>query len=47
MIGISRTKFYDLVKQGKIRCIKIGGRTLVSHTEALRLISDASGEISK
>jgi len=41
-VGIGRTSFYELVKSGKIRVIKLGGRTLVPRDEAERL---ARGEV--
>lgn len=36
-LGISRTSFYELVKSGEIKTIKIAGRTLVPRTELERL----------
>jgi len=36
-IGIGRTKFYELVRDGKIKTIVIGGRRLVPAEEAQRL----------
>lgn len=39
-VGLGRTAFYALVKQGKIRTIMIGGRRLVPRSEALRLVGD-------
>jgi excisionase family DNA binding protein len=38
-LGIGRSLFYDLVKRGKIRVIKVGGRTLIPATEAERLLA--------
>lgn len=29
MVGIGRTKFYDLVKSGEIKTRKVGNRTIV------------------
>jgi hypothetical protein len=40
MLGISRTSFYLLVKQEKIRTIFIAGRRLVPASEGERLISE-------
>jgi excisionase family DNA binding protein len=37
-IGISRTTIYNLAAAGKIRLIKIGGRTLVPESEIDRLV---------
>ena len=42
LAGISRTTFYELIKTGKIRVVKFGGRTLVPREEAERL---ARGEV--
>ena len=42
LAGISRTTFYELIKTGKIRAVKFGGRTLVPREEAERL---ARGEV--
>lgn len=36
---IGRTLFYSLVKQGRIRIVKLGRRTLVPRTERDRLLS--------
>jgi predicted site-specific integrase-resolvase len=41
-IGISRTSFYELVKQGKINTVVIAGRRLVPASEADRLLSEAT-----
>lgn len=39
-IPIGRTKFYDLLRQGKIRTVKIGGKRIVPATEAQRLLEE-------
>ena len=39
-LSISRSHFYDLVSEGRIKIIKIGGRTLVPETELDRLASE-------
>lgn len=36
---IGRTLFYSLVKQGRIRVVKLGRRTLVPRSERERLLS--------
>jgi len=36
-LGIGRTLAYALKKQGKLKTIKIAGRTLIPHSEILRL----------
>lgn len=38
-VGISPASFYKYVGLGKIRIVKIGGRTLVPASEAERLLS--------
>ena len=38
---IGRTHFYALVKQGRIRIVKLGRRTLVPRSERDRLLSEA------
>jgi excisionase family DNA binding protein len=39
-VGIGRTKFYELVRNGKIKTVVIGGRRLVPAAEARRLIRE-------
>jgi excisionase family DNA binding protein len=39
-IGLGRTKFYELVRDGKIRTVVIGGRRLVPADEAQRLVRE-------
>jgi excisionase family DNA binding protein len=41
-LGISRSTLWKYAKQGKIRLIHIGGRTLVSHAEAVRLSTEGA-----
>jgi len=41
-IGVSRTKFYELVKQEKIKTVVIGGRRLVPDDEARRILADGA-----
>jgi hypothetical protein len=41
-IGISRTSFYELVKQNKIKTVIIAGRRLVPDSEAQRLLAEAA-----
>jgi len=40
-IGIGRTNFYKLARQGKIDLRKIGGRTLVTAASLHRLVDEA------
>ena len=39
-VGLGRTKFYELVREGKIRTLTIGGRRLVPADEAQRLVRE-------
>ncbi len=39
-LGIGRTLLYDLLKQGKLRAIKLGCRTLIPETELQGLIAE-------
>jgi hypothetical protein len=41
-LGISRTSFYELVKQKKIKTVVIAGRRLVPDSEAQRLLAEAA-----
>jgi excisionase family DNA binding protein len=41
-LGIGRTKFYELMKQGKIRTVVIGGRRLIPASEAQRLVEQSA-----
>jgi hypothetical protein len=41
-IGISRTSFYELVKQNKIKTVVIAGRRLIPDSEAQRLLTEAA-----
>jgi len=38
--GISKSKLYQLAKDGKLKLTRVGGRTLVPHAELVRLISE-------
>jgi excisionase family DNA binding protein len=37
--GVRRTKLYDLIKQGRIRSVKIGARTIIPKSEIDRLLN--------
>jgi excisionase family DNA binding protein len=39
-LGIGRTLLYDLLKQGKLKSIKLGNRTLIPESELQRLIAE-------
>jgi len=38
-IGIARTSIYQLIKDGEIKSIKVGARTLIPETELQRFIA--------
>jgi excisionase family DNA binding protein len=40
LIGLGKTAFYERVRDGRIRTIRIGGRRLVPADEAQRLIRE-------
>ena len=40
-IGLGKTRLYSLIKEGKIRPVKIGGRTLIPRTELERLVAES------
>jgi excisionase family DNA binding protein len=37
--GIRRTKIYDLIKEGRMRVVKIGARTIIPKSEIDRLLN--------
>jgi len=41
-VGISRTSFYELLKQNKLRTVVIAGRRLVPDSEVRRLLTEAA-----
>lgn len=41
--GLGRTKFYELVKEGRIRTVAIGRRTLVIFADLEKLAEPAAG----
>jgi hypothetical protein len=44
--GISRAKFYDEVRAGRIKLMKVGTRSLVSHRAALAWEKLCEGEVT-
>lgn len=42
--GIGNTKFYELVKAGRLRIVKLGTRTLVSAAELQRFAAEVVQE---
>ena len=43
-LGIGRTLIYSLLKQGKLKSIKLGNRTLIPETELQRLVAEQLSE---
>lgn len=41
LTGIGRSKLYELIAEGRIEIVKVGGMTLVSFESLKRLIADA------
>jgi excisionase family DNA binding protein len=41
-LSLGRTSLYQLAKDGKVRFVKLAGRTLVPATELERLLSEAA-----
>jgi len=39
-VGLGRTTLYELIKQGRIKTIKVGSRTLIPETELQRFIAE-------
>lgn len=39
IVGCGRTKMYDLIKEGRIRVVKIGARTIIPKSEIDRLLN--------
>lgn len=46
-IGISASTFWKYNKHGKIRIIRVGGRVLIPHGEALRIATEGLTEIHR
>jgi len=46
-LGIGRTLMYALIKQGKLRSIKLGTRTLIPESELQRLIAEQLTQATK
>lgn len=42
MIGIGRTKIYELIRDGRLKSVKVGRRTLLSVASIEALIATAS-----
>ncbi|WP_425309086.1 helix-turn-helix domain-containing protein [Ammonicoccus fulvus] len=46
MGDIGHTTFYELVKAGKIKIVKIGRRTFISHDEIERYVASLAGDVA-
>ena len=46
ILGIKRTKFYELIADGSIKTVQIGRRRLVAHEELVRYAAELQGESS-
>lgn len=44
VLGIGRSAVYKLIAEGRLRAIKIAGRTLVPRSEIERLVADVIGD---
>ena len=42
-LGISRGLIYKLHKAGKVKLVKLAGRTLITRAEQARLLAEATG----
>lgn len=38
LIGCGRTKIFELIREGRLRTVKLGSRTIVPRAEVLRLL---------
>jgi len=43
MLGCGRTKVFDLIREGRLRVVKLGARTIVPRSEVARLLAEATG----
>ena len=42
VLGIGKTSLYELMKEGRIKAIKIAGRTLIDAASIRALVADAT-----
>jgi excisionase family DNA binding protein len=42
VLGISRSKIYELIAAGDLKVIKLGSRTLLLHSELVRFLASLS-----
>jgi excisionase family DNA binding protein len=40
VLGISRSKIYELIAAGELKALKLGSRTLLLHSELVRFITE-------
>jgi len=43
LIGIGKTKLFDMIKTGELRSVLIGNRRLIPASEAARLLGETGG----
>lgn len=43
-IGVGRSSLYELIKSGRLKTVRIAGRTLVPESELQRLVAEAAAE---
>ncbi|WP_036212698.1 helix-turn-helix transcriptional regulator [Novilysobacter arseniciresistens] len=43
-IGLGRSSLYELIKAGRLKTVRIAGRTLVPESELQRLVAEAEAE---
>jgi excisionase family DNA binding protein len=42
VLGISRSKLYELIADGQLKAVKLGSRTLIFHSELVRFLTTLS-----
>ncbi len=42
VLGCGRTTVFALIREGRLRAVKLGARTIVPRSEVLRLLADAT-----
>lgn len=43
LLGIGRTRIYDLIKSGELEKVKIGNSTRIPHDDLIRFIQELRG----
>lgn len=44
ILGISRSSIYNLIRHGRLKAVKIAGRTLILRSEIERLLNEAAND---